>query len=141
MTTAEFKNDSPLDLPEGGRLGWEAPSNIALVKYWGKHGMQLPANPSISFTLSQAKTTTVLSFEKKQKAGAGYDVHFSFEGEAKPDFEPKVLWWDGGDLTKPLTTYCMVVQVFGAGPSGYNANTALRRCADDGIGCLKLEKS
>ena len=28
----------------------------------------------------------------------------------------------------------MVVQVFGAGPSGYNANTALRRCADDGIG-------
>jgi len=91
MTTAEFKNDSPLDLPEGGRLGWEAPSNIALVKYWGKHGMQLPANPSISFTLSQAKTTTALSFEKKQKAGEGFDVHFSFEGEAKPDFEPKIL--------------------------------------------------
>ena len=45
----------------------------------------------------------------------------------------RFLWWDGGDLTKPLSTYCMVVQVFGAGPSGYNANTALRRCADDEI--------
>ena len=29
----------------------------------------------------------------------------------------------------------MTVNVlFGAGPSGYNANAALRRCADDGIG-------
>ena len=46
----------------------------------------------------------------------------------------RFLWWDAGDLTKPPSTYCIVVQVFGAGPSGYNANTALRRCADDGIG-------
>ena len=91
MTTAEFKNDSLLDLPKEGRLGWEAPSNIALVKYWGKHGMQLPANPSISFTLSHAKTTTALVFEKKKQAKEGFDIHFSFEGEAKPDFEPKIL--------------------------------------------------
>ena len=32
-----------------------------------------------------------------------------------------------------LSTYCMQVQVFGARPSGFNANTALRRWAD-GIG-------
>jgi diphosphomevalonate decarboxylase len=30
---------------------YEAPSNIALVKYWGKYGKQLPRNASISFTL------------------------------------------------------------------------------------------
>jgi diphosphomevalonate decarboxylase len=90
MTTADFKNDSPLDLPAEGRLGWEAPSNIALVKYWGKHGMQLPANPSISFTLSHAKTTTALSFEQKEQSGDGFDLHFSFEGKAKPEFEPKI---------------------------------------------------
>ena len=33
------------------RTKWQAPSNIALVKYWGKYGEQLPENPSISFTL------------------------------------------------------------------------------------------
>ena len=43
-------------------------------------------------------------------------------------------WWEGGDLTKPLTTYCMEIQVLRAGPSGYNANTALRRSADHGFG-------
>ena len=35
---------------------WSSPSNIALVKYWGKHGRQLPSNPSISMTLKNAKT-------------------------------------------------------------------------------------
>ena len=44
------------------------------------------------------------------------------------------LWWDIGDITQPHSTYCMTVQVFGAGPSGFNANVALRCCADDGIG-------
>ena len=32
------------------------PSNIALIKYWGKYEGQIPANPSISFTLSNCKT-------------------------------------------------------------------------------------
>ena len=31
-------------------------------------------------------------------------------------------------------TYCMTSNVFGAGPSGFNATNALRQCADDGIG-------
>jgi len=35
-------------------VGWESPSNIALVKYWGKHGNQLPMNPSLSFTLKNS---------------------------------------------------------------------------------------
>jgi len=37
---------------------WQSPSNIALIKYWGKHGRQLPRNASISFTLSEARTQT-----------------------------------------------------------------------------------
>lgn len=37
-------------------VSWNSPSNIALVKYWGKHGRQLPSNPSISLTLKHAKT-------------------------------------------------------------------------------------
>ena len=32
-----------------GKVKWIAPSNIALVKYWGKKSVQLPENPSMSF--------------------------------------------------------------------------------------------
>jgi len=35
-----------------GIAGWKSPSNIALIKYWGKRDHQLPQNPSLSFTLS-----------------------------------------------------------------------------------------
>ncbi len=44
---------------------WQSPSNIALVKYWGKKGFQLPANASISFTLDQCHTKTKLEWHKK----------------------------------------------------------------------------
>ncbi|MFV8357838.1 diphosphomevalonate decarboxylase, partial [Flavobacterium sp. XS1P32] len=33
---------------ESGNFQWSAPSNIALVKYWGKKENQIPANPSVS---------------------------------------------------------------------------------------------
>jgi diphosphomevalonate decarboxylase len=35
---------------------WQSPSNIALVKYWGKYGIQLPANPSLSLSLNHSVT-------------------------------------------------------------------------------------
>lgn len=38
------------------------PSNIALIKYWGKYANQIPANPSISYTLSNCKTNTSVEF-------------------------------------------------------------------------------
>ncbi len=38
--------------------GWQSPSNIALVKYWGKKDGQLPLNPSLSMTLKNAVTQT-----------------------------------------------------------------------------------
>ena len=49
-----------------GSFQWSAPSNIALVKYWGKKSHQIPANPSISFTLNHCKTITKLGFAKKE---------------------------------------------------------------------------
>jgi len=42
---------------------WKAPSNIALVKYWGKSEPQLPKNPSLSFTLSTSVTETKVNFQ------------------------------------------------------------------------------
>ena len=38
------------------------PSNIALIKYWGKYENQIPANPSISYTLNHCKTNTSIEF-------------------------------------------------------------------------------
>ena len=46
---------------EKANFKWSAPSNIALVKYWGKKENQIPANPSISFTLNNCKTITSLA--------------------------------------------------------------------------------
>ena len=51
---------------ERGAVKWESPSNIALVKYWGKKENQIPENPSISFTLSNCKTITKLTYTKKE---------------------------------------------------------------------------
>ena len=40
------------------KVAWQSPSNIALVKYWGKKDGQLPASPSLSMTLEKAITQT-----------------------------------------------------------------------------------
>lgn len=36
------------------KVAWQSPSNIALVKYWGKKAGQIPANASISLRLTIA---------------------------------------------------------------------------------------
>ena len=70
------------------KTSWASPSNIALIKYWGKKkgGVQLPANPSISFTLSNCKTTTFLKFIE----GTKFDVSVSLEQVDTPSFIPKI---------------------------------------------------
>ena len=73
-----------------GSVTWQCPSNIALVKYWGKKDNQIPANPSVSFTLNNCHTITRLEYEKKKDASESIDFEFYFEGELKPDFKPKI---------------------------------------------------
>jgi len=73
---------------------FKAPSNIALVKYWGKKGEQLPANPSISFTLTHCYTETSIDYERRSDSsiasGDSFSFNFSFEGQPKPSFHPKI---------------------------------------------------
>jgi len=45
-----------------GVVGWECPSNIALVKYWGKAGHQIPMNPSMSFTLKKSVVRLLVTY-------------------------------------------------------------------------------
>ncbi len=74
-----------------GSITWRSPSNIAIVKYWGKYGIQLPRNPSISFTLKNAYTETKMEYSPKKGADDGISLDFYFDGEMKPDFKSKVL--------------------------------------------------
>ncbi len=74
--------------PISHRSCWEAPSNIALVKYWGKVDPQLPKNPSLSFTLSTSLTKTEIEFQPA--TSKKFDFMFFFEGESKPEFKPKL---------------------------------------------------
>ena len=75
---------------EKGRFQWSAPSNIALVKYWGKKENQIPANPSISFTLNNCKTITTLEFEPKDTASEGFSFELFLDGKPKEAFKPKM---------------------------------------------------
>ncbi len=72
-------------------ITWRSPSNIAIVKYWGKYGRQLPRNPSISFTLNNAFTETTLKYSKKESASDKIDLQFYFEEKENPAFAKKIL--------------------------------------------------
>ncbi|WP_396603031.1 diphosphomevalonate decarboxylase [Algibacter sp. R77976] len=74
---------------ESGSFTWSSPSNIALVKYWGKKANQIPENPSISFTLDNCKTTTSLSFSKKEDT-TSFAFEVFLDDEKKDDFKPKI---------------------------------------------------
>jgi len=74
---------------ESGSFQWSSPSNIALVKYWGKKDKQIPANPSVSFTLNNCKTFTTLAFAKKGNQ-ENFSFDLLFEGKTKEDFKPKI---------------------------------------------------
>lgn len=82
----EFVLKTPYKNQEELNALWQAPSNIALVKYWGKHSVQIPANPSISFTLNRCKTITKLTAIKAD--ALGFEV--LLDGVAKASFAPKI---------------------------------------------------
>ena len=68
------------------KFSWSSPSNIALVKYWGKNKDQTPKNSSISFTLSNCNTKTSIVFSKSEKKLKVVDFTISYEGEIKNNF-------------------------------------------------------
>lgn len=65
---------------------WMAPANIAFVKYWGKKGHQLPANPSFSMALNSCTTTTRTCFSPSDKLS----VELKLEGKIEDKFGQKI---------------------------------------------------
>ncbi|MCU7614898.1 diphosphomevalonate decarboxylase [Chryseobacterium sp. GMJ5] len=62
------------------------PSNIALIKYWGKYEDQIPANPSISYTLTHCKTNTTIDFS----AHESFSVQTFLSGKEEMQFAEKI---------------------------------------------------
>ena len=100
MNTDQFLLKSTLKFIDRASFTWQTPSNIALVKYWGKSNPQIPKNASISFTLNNCHTITTIDFVKKEKSD---EVAFNlfFEGKQKDEFKPKI-----SDFFKRVQEYC-----------------------------------
>lgn len=65
---------------------WRSPSNIAFVKYWGKKGHQIPANPSLSMTLKECVTETFVSFTPSDSL----KVELFLDGNKEEKFGAKI---------------------------------------------------
>lgn len=73
-----------------GKVSWQSPSNLAIIKYWGKYGQQLPRNASISFTLKKAYTETLLEYQpKKHTDSPGVNLKMWFNGQPNDAFQSK----------------------------------------------------
>lgn len=72
-----------------GTVSWRCPSNIALVKYWGKRERQLPSNPSLSFSLAECYTETTIEYEIIEAYSSPL-VSFSFNGVPNSRFQERI---------------------------------------------------
>ena len=114
MNTDQFLVKSALKYIDKAIFKWQTPSNIALVKYWGKSNPQIPKNASISFTLNNCHTNTSIDFERKQNTNSDknenlkqvqidkvVDFDLFFEGKQKEEFKPKIA-----EFFKRVQEYC-----------------------------------
>ncbi len=73
-------------VPRPFETAWRSPSNIALIKYWGKKGHQLPGNPSLSLTLKDCLTETKVKFSP----ASSLEVEFFLAGKKEERFQEKI---------------------------------------------------
>ncbi len=81
-----FKKKADFNVPDHGHVKWCAPSNIALIKYWGKKEVQLPLNPSLSFSLTHCHTITEVIFQKANHTG--FEIYV--DDVPNDNFRPKI---------------------------------------------------
>jgi diphosphomevalonate decarboxylase len=94
MSITDYKNPNLIletaDL-EPGEITWRSPSNLAIVKYWGKYGTQMPKNPSLSLTLSSSFTETLLEYRPRETTETGISLEFFFHEEPNEPFRAKLV--------------------------------------------------
>src|ERR1035438_1418454 len=95
---SKFNGPHPTVLPPpgGGETiisCWKSPSNIALVKYWGKKEGHLPQNPSISMTLKQSCSATCIeAVWTKENGGRIRSVNSDVQHPFLPKMEHFLKW-------------------------------------------------
>lgn len=98
MNNVDFCNSS---------VRWTSPSNIALIKYWGKYGQQLPCNPSLSFTLKKSVSRFKLAWNKR--GGKRGQIQLNFQGDPggrrgqQPAFQERIIQYM--DSIRPLCPF------------------------------------
>lgn len=85
MTTQDFLGKQNFNI-SSQTVSESCPSNIALIKYWGKYENQIPANPSISYTLNHCKTNTTLEFVTEEP----FSVQTFLSGNEEIKFAEKI---------------------------------------------------
>jgi diphosphomevalonate decarboxylase len=127
---------------ENGSFQWSAPSNIALVKYWGKKENQIPANPSVSFTLNNCKTVTILAFTKKIN-DEKFSFDLLFEGQTKEDFKPKIQqFFERVNIYLPfLKEYYFTIDTKNTFPHSSGIASSASGMAALAMNLMSLEKS
>ncbi|MDV7698099.1 diphosphomevalonate decarboxylase [Chryseobacterium soli] len=85
MTTQEFLGNQNFMI-HSQAVSESCPSNIALIKYWGKYDQQIPANPSISYTLNHCKTNTTMEFLAEEP----FSVQTYLSGNEEVKFAEKI---------------------------------------------------
>ena len=93
----KLKNQNPS--PKEGTVHWQSPSNIAIVKYWGKFPVQLPANASLSLTLRESMTKMRIEYKYDPKQ-IRTELDFKFGGKENQSF------------SRRLSTYLESIQIY-----------------------------
>lgn len=71
------------------KITWRCPSNIALVKYWGKKDKQIPCNASLSLTLKNSFTEVSVSLEEKKEKEI--ELQYFFHDQPQETFRQRIL--------------------------------------------------
>ena len=141
MLEEQFILKTHSDNTEKGAFTWSSPSNIALIKYWGKKEHQIPENPSISFTLDACKTTTTLSYSKKESADS-FSFQVLFEGQINEDFEPKIeTFFKRIEVYVPfLKAYHFIIETSNTFPHSSGIASSASGMSALALGIMSIEK-
>ncbi len=125
---------------------YTCPSNIALIKYWGKFATQFPCNPSLSMTLDKCHTKTTVHFTKVDSPSC--DVELLFEGRKNPKFEVKLSKFldEQSHIFPWLKHYALKIESHNTFPhsagiaSSASSMGALSMCLNDFDSALKAQE-
>ncbi len=142
MTIQNFIPSEYVNEITKGEVTWKSPSNIALVKYWGKEANQIPANPSISFTLNTCATTTKLTYEKLKNTAKDFSFDLYFEGKLKEDFKPKIItFFERIEAYSPfLKDYHFIIETSNSFPHSSGIASSASGLSALALALMSLEK-